>query len=35
MSGLTGDNMGWSDTGEVTKDPKGMVIEDGVYQPID
>ena len=35
MSGLTGENMTWSDTGEVNKDPKGMVIVDGVYQPID
>ena len=37
FSGLTcpvGEVMTWSETGEVTKDPKGMVIEDGVYQPI-
>jgi branched-chain amino acid transport system substrate-binding protein len=29
-----GEVMTWSETGEVTKDPKGMVIEGGVYQPI-
>ncbi len=34
-SGLTGENMTWSDTGEVSKEPKGMVIKDGVYQPLD
>jgi branched-chain amino acid transport system substrate-binding protein len=34
-SGLTGENMTWSDTGEVTKDPKGMVIVNGVYEPMD
>lgn len=34
-SGLTGENMSWSSTGEVSKDPKGMVITDGVYQPLD
>ena len=34
-SGLTGENMSWSATGEVTKDPKGMVIENGVYMPLD
>ena len=34
-SGLTGENMTWKDTGEVSKDPKGMVIKDGVYQPLD
>ncbi len=38
FSGLTcpvGEVMTWSDTGEVSKDPKGMVIVDGVYQPLD
>ena len=37
FSGLTcpvGEVMTWSETGEVTKDPKGMVIQGGVYQPI-
>jgi hypothetical protein len=27
--------MTWSKTGEVTKDPKGMVIVNGVYEPMD
>lgn len=31
FSGLTGENMKWSDTGEVSKSPKGMVIKDGAY----
>ena len=35
FSGLTGENMSWSNTGEVTKDPKGMVIVNGVYEPMD
>ena len=34
-SGLTGENMTWKETGEVSKEPKGMVIKDGVYQPLD
>ncbi|MBQ9058664.1 MAG: ABC transporter substrate-binding protein [Atopobiaceae bacterium] len=34
-SGLTGENMSWKDTGEVTKDPKGMVIKNGVYESMD
>ena len=34
-SGLTGENVTWKDTGEVSKEPKGMVIKDGVYQPLD
>lgn len=34
-SGLTGENMSWKGTGEVSKEPKGMVIKDGVYQPLD
>lgn len=34
-SGLTGEIMSWKDTGEVSKEPKGMVIKDGVYQPLD
>ena len=32
--GLTGESS-WSTTGEVTKTPKGMVIEGGVYMPLD
>lgn len=35
FSGLTGENMTWADTGEVSKTPKGMVITDGVYEPLD
>lgn len=31
FSGLTGNNVSWSDTGEVSKEPKGMVIKKGVY----
>ena len=31
FNGLTGENMHWKDTGEVSKAPKGMVIKDGVY----
>ena len=34
-SGLTGQNMTWKDTGEVSKDPKGMVIKDGAYVGMD
>jgi branched-chain amino acid transport system substrate-binding protein len=31
FDGLTGTTMTWSDSGEVSKDPKGMIIENGVY----
>lgn len=31
INGLTGENMKWSATGEVSKAPKGMIIKDGVY----
>lgn len=31
INGLTGENMTWSETGEVSKAPKGMVIKNGVY----
>ena len=31
FDGLTGTQMQWSDSGEVSKPPKGMVIKDGVY----
>ncbi len=31
FNGLTGDKMTWSDSGEVSKDPKGMVIQNGAY----
>ncbi len=33
--GLTGAGMKWSASGEVNKDPKGVVIENGVYVSID
>ncbi len=35
VDGLTGTGMTWAANGEVAKDPKGMVIENGVYQPLD
>ncbi len=31
INGLTGADMAWSETGEVSKAPKGMVIKNGVY----
>ncbi len=31
FDGLTGEGMTWSETGEVSKSPKGMKIENGVY----
>ena len=34
-TGLTGESMTWKDTGEVSKEPKGMVIKNGEYQPLD
>ena len=34
-NGLTGENMTWDTTGAVTKAPKGMVIENGVYVGLD
>lgn len=33
--GLTGNGMKWSASGEVNKDPKGVIIENGVYVSID
>lgn len=33
--GLTGSGMTWDASGAVSKDPKGMIIENGEYQPID
>ena len=35
FDGLTGEGMTWKDTGEVSKDPKGMVIQDGAYVGMD
>ena len=31
LNGITSLDMTWSETGEVSKEPKGMVIKDGVY----
>ena len=31
FNGLTGTDITWKDTGEVSKEPKGMVIKNGVY----
>ena len=35
VDGLTGEAMTWSDSGEVSKTPKGMIIQNGVYEPLD
>ncbi|MBQ3396243.1 MAG: ABC transporter substrate-binding protein [Synergistaceae bacterium] len=35
FNGLTGENVRWSSNGEVTKDPKGMVIKNGAYVGLD
>ena len=37
FSGLTtgGEEATWSDTGEISKQPMGMVIQGGVYMPLD
>jgi branched-chain amino acid transport system substrate-binding protein len=35
FDGLTGAGMTWGKNGEVTKSPKGMVIENGVYVGLD
>ncbi len=35
FNGLTGENVRWSANGEVTKDPKGMVIRNGAYVGLD
>ncbi len=35
FNGLTGENMSWSNTGAVTKSPKGMVIQNGAYVGLD
>ena len=31
FDGLTGEGATWNTDGQVSKDPKGMVIENGVY----
>lgn len=35
IDGLTGLGMTWEKTGEVSKDPKGMIIKDGAYVGMD
>ena len=35
FNGLTGDGMTWNEQGQVTKSPKGMVIQDGAYVGLD
>lgn len=35
FNGLTGENVRWASNGEVTKDPKGMVIKNGAYVGLD
>ena len=34
-NGLTGDNMTWAATGEVSKNPKAVIIKDGAYSALD
>ena len=35
FNGVTGENVRWAANGEVTKDPKGMVIKNGAYVGLD
>ncbi len=35
FNGITGSNVTWSKNGEVSKDPKGMVIKGGAYVGLD
>ena len=35
FDGLTGDGMTWDANGQVSKSPKGMVIQDGAYVGLD
>jgi branched-chain amino acid transport system substrate-binding protein len=35
FDGLTGDRMTWGTNGQVSKEPKGMVIKDGAYLGMD
>lgn len=35
VDGLTGTGMTWNEAGEVSKDPKGVVIQNGVYVSMD
>ena len=35
FDGLTGVQVTWDETGAVSKDPRGMVIQDGAYVGLD
>ena len=35
FNGITGENVKWAKNGEVSKDPKGMVIKNGAYVGLD
>lgn len=35
FDGVTGENMTWNEQGQVSKDPKGMIIKDGAYVGLD
>ena len=35
FNGLTGEGMTWAEDGTVSKEPKGMVIENGAYVGMD
>jgi branched-chain amino acid transport system substrate-binding protein len=35
FDGLTGNGMTWNEQGQVTKSPKGMVIQNGAYVGLD
>ena len=35
FNGLTGSNMTWKPNGEISKDPKGMIIKNGAYVGLD
>ena len=35
FNGVTGMNLTWNKNGQVSKDPKGMIIKDGAYVGLD
>ena len=35
FNGLTGQNMTWAENGEVSKAPKAVIIQNGVYVSVD
>ena len=35
FNGLTGSSMTWGASGQVSKDPKGMIIRNGAYAGLD